>query len=156
MTAIHLHVRNIHTTVVDIAATEDTAAIVQTVGTITRPCLVVQFLLVVVRASLYVVEVGICCRHSAEVAIADKSIVDCDVGRSEYRATFTTAVSITLDSWNTVDEAGAIQLTNDDVRFTKDITCRGITDSADVITYTTSPSAAIDVTCRTTLDIGIG
>ena len=115
-----------------------------------------QLLLVVVRASLYVVEVGICCRHSVEVAIADKSIVEGDVGRSEYRTTFTTTVSITLDGRNTVDEAGAIQLTNDDVRLTKNITCRGITDSADVITYTTSPSAAIDVTCRTTFDIGIG
>ena len=48
MAAIHLDVSDVHTTVVDISTTKDTATIKQTVGTITRPCLVVQFLLIVV------------------------------------------------------------------------------------------------------------
>ena len=48
MAAIHLDIGDIHTTVVDIAAAEDTAAVIQTVRTVASPCLVVEFLLIVV------------------------------------------------------------------------------------------------------------
>ena len=48
MTAIHLDVGDIHTTIIDITTTEDTATIIQTVSTAARPSLVVQLLLIVV------------------------------------------------------------------------------------------------------------
>ena len=153
---IHLDVGNIHTTVVDIATTEDTATIVEAVGTVARPSLVVQLLLIVVRAHLYIVEVGFCCRYRVEVTITDKALVQGDVGCSEDRTTLTTAIGVTLDGWNTVNEAGTVFLTDDDVCFSKDVTRYRIADFSCVIAYATSPTATIDVTCRTTLDIGIG
>ena len=154
VTTIHLHVGDIHTTVVDIATTEDTAAVVQTVGAIARPCLIVQFLLVVVRAFLNIVKVAR--RNGIEVAIADKALVERDVRGSEYSTALTAAICVTLDSGNTVDEAGTVELTDGDLCLAEDITRRACADGSWVIAYTTLPSAAIDVTGRTALNIGMG
>ena len=156
VTAIHLDVGDIHTTVVDITTTEDTATIIQTVSSVARPGLVVQFLLIVVRAYLFVVEISISSGFATEVTITDKSIVKCNVGSTKYGTTLTTTVSITLDSRKTIDEIGAVFLSDDDVCLTKDITCCSSINCTSVITYATSPATTIDVTCRTTLDISIG
>ena len=153
--AVHLYVCYIHTTVVDISATEYTSTIIESVSAVARPSLVVQFLLIVVRAHLYMVEVGICCRYAAEVTITNKALVQSDVCCTEHGTTLTTTVGVTLDGWDTVDKAGAVFLTDDNVCLTKDVTCWGCTDFTNVIAYTSSPTAAIDVTCRTALDIGI-
>ena len=82
-----------------------------------------QFLLIVVRAYPYVVEVGICCRYAAEVAIAYEALVEGYIGSTEYGTTLTTAVGVTLDGRKTVNEAVTVFLTYDDVGLTKDITC---------------------------------
>ena len=156
VTAIHLDIAYIHTTVVDVATTEDTTAIEQAVRTIACPGLVVQLLLIVVRANLYVVEVGICCGNGIEVAIADESLVERDIGSAEDSATLTTAIGVTLNGGNTVDEAGSVGFTDNNVCFTEDVTCRGGIDISTVITHTAFPSTTIHVTGRTALDIGIG
>ena len=156
VTAIHLHVSNIHTTVVDIAATENTAAIVQTVCTVARPCLVMQFLLVVIITYLYIVEVGICGGYGIKMAIANKAFVHRDMRRTEHGTTLTTTIGVTLDGRNTIDETGTIELTDDDMCLTEDITRRAFADSSSVIAHTTLPATTIDVTCRTALDISIG
>ena len=90
------------------------------------------------------------------MTITDKALVKRDVGRAEHSTTLTTAIGVTLDSRKTIDETGSVKLTNDDVSLTKDVTRRAFTDGSSMITYATFPTAAIDVTGRTTLNIGIG
>ena len=121
--AIHLHIGDVNTTVVDIATTKDTSAVIETVRTVARPCLVMQFLLIVVGANLYVVKVGICGRFFVEVAIAYEALVEGYIGSTEYGTTLTTAVGVTLDGRKTVNEAVTIFLTYDDVGLTKDVIC---------------------------------
>ena len=75
--SIHLHVSDIHTAVVDVATAEDTATVVQTVGAVTGPGLVVKFLLVVVRAYSNIVEVAR--GHCIEVSVADEALVERDI-----------------------------------------------------------------------------
>ena len=161
VTTIHLHVSDIHTTVVNIAATEDTTTIEQTIGTIARPCLIVQFLLIVVflirssaRPNLKGIEVTSRCR--IKMTITDKALVERNIRGSEYGTTLTTTVGITLDSGNTVKETGTVELTDDDVCLTEDVTRRAFADGSSMIAYTTLPATTIDVTCCTTFDIGIG
>ena len=152
--AIHLHIGDIHTTVVDIAATEDTTTIIQAVRTIACPRLVIQFLLVVVRTHLDIIAVAR--RHSIETTIANKALVKCDVGRTEYGTALTTTVGITLDSRNTVDETGTVELTDGDMCLTEDVISRTLADGTFMIAHTASPAATIDVTGCTALNIGIG
>ena len=154
--AVHVDVGGVHAAVVDVAAAEDTTAVVEAVGAVARPGLVVQFLLIVVRAHLNVVEIGVGGGHAVEVAVADETLVERDVGRSEYGAALAAAVGVTFDGRNTVDEVCAVFLADDNVCLTKNVTRCAFTDSASVVTYAASPSAAIDVTCRAALDIGIG
>ena len=90
------------------------------------------------------------------MTITDKTFVERDVGCAEYRTTLTAAISVTLDGRNTIEEAGTIQLTNNDICLTKDITCCSGINLTSVITYAASPTTAIDITCCTALDIGIG
>ena len=90
------------------------------------------------------------------MTITDKALIERDVGCAEYRTTLTAAISVTLDGRNTIEEAGTIQLTNNDICFTKDITCCSGINLTSVITYAASPTATIDVTCHTAFDIGIG
>ena len=156
VSAIHLHIGDIHTTVVDVATTEDTTTVIQSVGAVARPGLVVQFLLIVIRAYLNIFEVGICGGYAVEVSITDISIVECDIRGTEYGTTLTTTVCITLDGRKTVNKAGAVFLANDNVCFTKNVVGRRGTDGSLMVAYTSLPTAAIDVTCRTTFDIGIG
>ena len=118
---IHLHVGNVHTTVVDITTTKDIAAVVKTVCTITRPGFIMEFLLIVIRAYLDVVEVGVCCRYSIKVAIADKAIIHGDVRSAKDCTTFTTAIGITLNGRQSVNIVSTIQFTNDDVGLARDV-----------------------------------
>ena len=90
------------------------------------------------------------------MTIAYKTLVERDVGRTKYGTTLTTTVGVTLDGWNTIDETGTVNLTNDDMCLTKNVTRRGFTDGSSMIAYRTGPTAAIDVTTSTTFDIGVG
>ena len=156
VTAIHLDVADIHTTIVNITTTKDTSTIIETIRTVARPRLVVQFLLIIVRTYLNIIEIGICGGYIVEMTITDKAIVQCDISCTEYSTTLTTAIGITLDGRNTIDEAVTVFLTDDNVSFTKDIACCCSINSSCVIAYTALPTTAIDVTCCTALDIGIG
>ena len=156
VSAIHLYVGDIHTTVVDIAATEDTSTVIQTVCTVAYIGLVVQFLLIEIGAYLYILEVFICCRHGIEVTITNKAFIERNVSRTKYGTALTATVGVTINGRNTIDKTGAVELTYDDMRLTEDVICCGITNFSSMITYTTLPTATIDVTGRTTLNIGIG
>ena len=152
--SIHLHVSDIHTAVVDVATAEDTATVVQTVGAVTGPGLVVKFLLVVVRAYSNIVEVAR--GHCIEVSVADEALVERDIRGAEYGTTLATAVGVTLDGWDTVEEAVAVKLTNDDVCFAEDVIRRAFADGSGMIAHASPPTAAIDVTGLTALNIGMG
>ena len=43
------------------------------------------------------------------MTIADKALVERDVGCTEHGTTLTTTVGITLDGRNTIDEAGTVE-----------------------------------------------
>ena len=107
------------------------------------------------RPNLKGIEVGVCCRGAIEVTITDKALVERNIRGSEYGTTLTTTVGITLNSGNTVKETGTVELTDDDVCLTEDVTRRAFTDGSSMIAYTTLPATTIDVTCCTTFDIGI-
>ena len=89
------------------------------------------------------------------MSITDKTLVERDVSRTEHSTTLTATVSVTLDGGNTIDETGAVELTDDNMCLTEDIICRAFADGSCVITYTTLPTTTIDVTCRTAFYIGI-
>ena len=148
MTAIHLDIGDVHITIVDITATEDTSTIIKSVCTVTCPCLIVEFLLIVVRAYLDIIEVDICCRYGIKMTITDKALVERDVRSTKYSTTLTTTVGVTLNGGQSINETGAVELTDNDVCLTKDVTCRGFADFTSVIAYATSPAATIDVTGR--------
>ena len=94
------------------------------------------------------------------VSIADIAIVHNQVGSTKDRATLTTAIGITLNGRNAFVEAivlrqGGLILTNsnDHMGLTKNVTS-GCGRRLIVITYVAFPAATIDVTNRTTFDIG--
>ena len=89
------------------------------------------------------------------MTITDKSLVERDVRGSEYSTAFTASVGVTINGWNTIYETGAVKLANNDMCLAKDVTRRAFTDGSCVIAYATLPTTAIDVTSRSTLDIGI-
>ena len=74
ISAHHLHVCHIHTTVVDITSSEDTTGVFQAVSTITRPSFVVNFLFIAFIDFRFRI-IGIV----REITIADITIEKCDV-----------------------------------------------------------------------------
>ena len=160
MTAIHLDVGDVNTTVVDISTSEDTATIIQTVGTITLPSLVVQFLLIIIRTIFQIrYRVRILMLKivlAGEVTISYKAIIERNVGSTIDRSTLTATIGITLNGRNAINKGCTIQFTNNNIGGTIDISSIGIGEFPFVITYTALPSATIDITARTALDISIG
>ena len=73
MTAIHKDMAFVHTTVVNVATTEDTARVVEAVGAVTIESLVIQFLLVVVITDCQIVPRV--CRLRIKVAITYKAVI---------------------------------------------------------------------------------
>ena len=55
-------------------------------------------------------------RSLSEVAIADETLVQRDVGRAEDGAALAAAVGVTLNGGDAVGDAGAVNVTDDDVR----------------------------------------
>ena len=163
MTAIHPDIGDVNTTVVDISTSEDTATIVQTVGTITLPSLVVQFLQIILNivastfrqiSTLAVLCLKIC--QVLEITVTDITFVQSNSSSTIDRTTLTATVSVTFDGRNTINKGCAIQFTNNNIGGTIDISSIGIGEFPFVITYTALPSATIDITARTALDISIG
>ena len=91
-----------------------------------------------------------------EIAITDVTLVQCDIGRSKHGTTLTATIGITLDGRNTVDKRSAIEVADDNMGLTRNIVCGCIADSTRMVSHCTCPSATIDVTTGTALDIGIG
>ena len=163
MTAIHPDIGDVNTTVVDISTSEDTATIIQTVGTITLPSLVVKFLQIIPYivastfrqiSTLAVLCLKIC--QVLEITVTDIPIFQSNSSSTIDRATLTTAISITLNGRNTINKGSTIQFTNNNIGGTIDIISIGLRDIPDVIAYATLPSTTIDVTTSTTLNVGIG
>ena len=86
--------------------------------------------------------------------VANKALVQGDIGSSEYSTALTATVGITLNSRDTVCKGSTIRLTYDDMRLTRDIISIGSIYFPDMMTYTASPASAIDVTHLTAFDIG--
>ena len=163
MTAIHPDIGDVNTTVVDISTSEDTATIVQTVGTITLPSLVVQFLQIILNivastfrqiSTLAVLCLKIC--QVLEITVTDITFVQSNSSSTIDRTTLTATVCVTFDGRNAVNKGCTIQFTNNNIGSTIDISSIGIGEFPFVITYTALPSATIDITARTALDISIG
>ena len=96
------------------------------------------------------------------IGVTDVSVVVRDVGCAVDYAAFAATISITLNSRDSIEEreagvwrAGAVEHTDDDVRLAEDVVGGGCGCFV-VIAYRTFPSAAIDVTHRSALDIDVG
>ena len=158
MAAVHGDIRSVNATVIDVTTAKDVTTILQAIGAITRPCFVVQFLLIITTTISNTDELcsWISTRLVNEIAITNITLVQRDVGSTEYRTALTTTIGVTLDGRKTVDEARAVLLTDDDVCLTRNVGCGCSADVTRMVSHSTCPSAAIDVTCRAALDIGIG
>ena len=138
-TAIHLDIGEVDITVGHITATEDiTAPVEQVVASLH----VVEFLHIFIIL----------------IAIADASVVDGDISRAEDATTLTTAVDITVDGRNAIEETGSREVTDDDMHLSVTVVLivGHVADESLVITDTTAPATAIDITSRTAQNIGIG
>ena len=164
MTAIHLDISLVHATVVDISATEDTATVIQTVDTVTRPGLVVELLLIVAckcTRTVFDIGKGIGAKMYQlvlvlEEAVTDIALLERDIRRTEYGTTLTATVGVTLNGRQTIDKVSCIGFTDNDMCLARDIARRRGTDGTVMIAYAAFPAATIDVTGRTALDISIG
>ncbi len=86
-------------------------------------------------------------RIRSEVAVADVTVVDGDVGSTKDRTALSSGVGITLYGRNTVEEGCTLfYFAHNNMRF-----CGGV-----CYTHMTFPSATEDVTCSTASDVGIG
>ena len=158
ITAPHLHIGKVNTTVVDISTTKDITTTLQPVQTyMVGPGLIVQFLLIVlVNISRGVVS---SCRI---IDIANITVVEGNMSCTEHGTTLTTGIGITLNGRNSLIETITIDTgclffldTNYDIGFTINITGLTCIYGSFMMTYRTFPSAAIDITDRTAFDIGI-
>ena len=157
--AIHLDVRIVHTTVVDIAATKGVSATHQTVMThVVGPGLVVQLLFVVL-----VPLGGRIVLPSRVIDVADIAVVDGEVGCSEDSTALATTIDVTLDGGHAaieteVGKVASLLLTDayHHIGLAIDI-CTGVgRDGTYVFTHAAFPSAAIDIAHAATKNIGIG
>ena len=96
------------------------------------------------------------------IGVTDVSVVVRDVGCAVDYAAFAAAIGITLNGRDSIEEreagvwrAGAVEHTDDDVRLAEDVVGGGCGCFV-VIAYRAFPSAAIDVTHRSALDIDVG
>ena len=150
--AVHHHVGVIYTTVVDIAATEDTTTIIEVVGTDTVFCSLVVDLLLIVISCL-------------KIPVAHITVQHLDIRGTKDGTALAAAIDISLNSGDTVKEASTIGLADHDVCLGKDIIASRVTDTSfhlfaihclHVMAHTTFPAAAIDVTHRSAFYVGIG
>ena len=157
--AIHFHVGEVDTAVVDVATAEHVAAALQTVQAhVVGPGLVVQFLLVPL------VDVGHGVIGAVSVVdVADVAVVQRDVGRAEHRTALTAGIDVTLHGGHTLVVAVALDRrsfvfhdADMHVARTLDVVRRRGRDGSFVVTDTALPAAAVDVTARAALHIGIG
>ena len=146
-------VRVVHITIIVVTTTIGIAAVFQSVVGRSlrvcsiRPSLVVDFLYII----------------SILIFIAYIGIIDGQVGRTIDGTSLTTAISITLDDRYTLVEAIASRQcgliladTDHHIGNTGDISGIRSIQFALMLTYRTFPAAAIDITDRTALNIGIG
>jgi len=129
MTAIHPDIGNVNITIIDIATSEDTATIVQTVGTITLPGLVVEFLQIILYivtsafsqiSTLVVLCLKIC--QVLEITVTDIPLVQSNSSSTIDRTTLAATIGITLNGRNAVNKGCTIQFTNNNIGGTIDIT----------------------------------
>ena len=110
--AIHLNVGVVHTTIVDIAATEDTTTLIEFVGTDTIFCrLIIDFLFVF--------------SGCIEVPVAHIAIHHLEIRGTIDSTTLTATIGITFNSGDTVVEVHAVGLTYYDMCLGKHIVCVG-------------------------------
>ena len=151
MTAIELHHRLIHTTVVDIATAKQTAGFAEER---VRRCLrfVFYLLLIAFIDVLGLIVIG----ALVIIAVTYITVVQRQVGSTEHGTTLTATIGVTLHGGDTGFETCSSHIANHHMGLTWDITswqCAGCTI---VATHITQPSAAIDVTATATIYICIG
>ena len=146
-TAVHVDTGDINITVSYITTAKHVSASVKLV--VTRLC-IVEFLNI-----LIIVSSSRACH--VLIAVTDATVVDGYVGRTEDTTTLATAIDIAVDGRNTVGEASAVEVADDDMRLTENIAgiVGHVADQTIMVTHATSPTATEDVTRHTTLDIGI-
>ena len=96
------------------------------------------------------------CGVRREMSVTDITIIQRDVGSTEDGTTFTATVGITLNGRNTIEETRTVFLTDNHMRLARDISGIRTSYRTAMQAYTTAPATAINVTCCTALDIGIG
>ena len=166
MTAIHLHLGEVHTTVVDIAATEDTAAVIK-VAVGFEMAVGVKVIGLVFNLLHIIILLLI-------VFVSDVTVIHGDMGSAIYRTTLAAAVGIAHHGGDTLCEAIPIRIvfrlqdTNHHMRLTRYVIGRVAGNHVVVgfavlsglhtrmLAHSTFPAAAIDITAATALDVGIG
>ena len=98
--------------------------------------------------------IGLIRRFAVKEPVANKALVQGDIGSSEYSTALTATVGITLNGRDTVCKGSTVCLTYDDVCLTRDIGCIRSIDISDMLTHTASPATTIDITYLATFDIG--
>ena len=141
-TAIHVDGGAVNVTVSYITATKDISGEFQ----VTR-LLVVEFL--DVGPIRLIGLIGL-------IPIPDITVVDSNFRRAIYRTTFTTTIYITGDGRSTTIKSISACFTDYYVCLSRTIACSRCSNGTIMVTYVSLVTATIDVTCRTTLDIGIG
>ena len=92
---------------------------------------------------------------TAVILITHITVVHRQMGRSKDGTTLTATIGITLHGGEAAGESRTVHISNDHMRLAEDIVSRRITDFSIVIAYIAFPTAAIDISTGTSLDVGI-
>ena len=94
MAAVHLHISEVHTTIVDVATSEDTAGII-------KICICLEmtvFVSISFVFNLFIVEA-----RSIIVSVTHIAVVHDDMCGSPDSTTLATTIGVALNSWNTIE-----------------------------------------------------